>query len=163
MRRQAPSLARLREVVARAGLRVAEGATGATVLTLDPPRHLGPRYGYGRPPHARLLEILRRDEDSYRRNLETLIGYRDDLVGIGQGGDDAEPPWISNWLLGMDVVSIYGFLRSREPRSYVEIGSGTSTMWARRAIQDGALSTRITSIDPEPRGEVGGPLRPRDP
>lgn len=156
MSRRARSLARLRGIVGQAALGVAEAATGKRVLSLDyPPRHLGPRYGYGRPPHARLLEILSRDDEAYRRNLETLVGYREDLLAIGQGrGGGADPPWISNWLLGMDVVSLYGFLRAREPRSYVEVGSGTSTMWARRAIRDGGLSTRITSIDPEPRREV---------
>lgn len=126
------------------------------MLPIDyPPRHFEPRYGYGRPPHARLLEILRRDDDTYRRNLEMLMDYRDDLVRVGRGaGDGAAPPWISKWLLGMDVVSLYGFLRARKPRSYVEVGSGVSTMWARRAIEDGGLPTRITSIDPQPRVEV---------
>ena len=149
-------LARLREVVARTAVGLAERATGSKLLALDyPPRHLAPRYGHGRTLHARLLEILRRDDDAYPRNLETLIGYPDDLVRIDQDrGDGADPPWISSWLLGMDVVSLYGFLRAREPRAYVEIGSGASTMWARRAIRDGALPTRITSIDPEPRREV---------
>jgi len=139
--------------VAGVGLRLARRFGDRELLALDyPPRHLGPRYGYGRAPHPRLLDILRRDEDTYRSNLETLVGYRDDLVAIGTRSGD--PPWISQWLLGMDVVSLYGFLRAREPRSYIEIGSGTSTMWARRAIDDGGLSTRITSIDPEPRREV---------
>lgn len=156
--RRPRSFARLRRIAARASLSAAEAATGKRLLALDyPPRHLGPRYGYGRPPHARLLEILSRDDETYRRNLETLVGYREDLVAIGRGhADRVDPPWISNWLLGLDVVSLYGFLRARAPRSYVEVGSGTSTMWARRAIQDGGLPTRITSIDPEPRREVEG-------
>ena len=52
------------------------------------------------------------------------------------------------------MAALYGFLREREPRQYVEIGSGVSTLCARRAIQDGGLATRITSIDPQPRADV---------
>jgi hypothetical protein len=40
------------------------------------------------------------------------------------------------------------------PRRYVEVGSGNSTKFARRAIQDHGLQTRIESIDPNPRADV---------
>ena len=36
----------------------------------------------------------------------------------------------------------------------MEIGSGVSTLCARRAIEDGGLATRLTSIDPQPRADV---------
>jgi hypothetical protein len=42
-------------------------------------------------------------------------------------------------------------LRERAPANYLEIGSGNSTRFARRAISDGDLATTITSIDPTPR------------
>jgi hypothetical protein len=119
------------------------------------PRDLGPRYGYGRPPHARLLEILRGGEEAYRRNLETIAGYREDLLRIAvQPSPEPIPTWINRWLLGLDSAAIYGLIRDRAPGAYVEIGSGMSTLFARRAIVDGGLSTRLTSIDPEPRREV---------
>ena len=40
------------------------------------------------------------------------------------------------------------------PIRYIEIGSGNSTKFARRAIQDQQLRTQITSIDPHPRATV---------
>jgi hypothetical protein len=40
------------------------------------------------------------------------------------------------------------------PRQYVEIGSGNSARFARRAIRDQCLRTQITSIDPNPRDAV---------
>jgi Methyltransferase domain len=40
------------------------------------------------------------------------------------------------------------------PKLYLEIGSGISTAFARRAVQDLGLSTRIVSIDPEPRAAI---------
>ena len=42
----------------------------------------------------------------------------------------------------------------RRSITYLEVGSGNSTRFARRAIRDHRLRTRITSIDPNPRVEV---------
>jgi predicted O-methyltransferase YrrM len=55
---------------------------------------------------------------------------------------------------GLDSASIYSFLRSRQPRTYLEVGSGVSTRFARRAIEDGKLETKIVSIDPSPRADI---------
>jgi hypothetical protein len=40
------------------------------------------------------------------------------------------------------------------PKRLIEIGSGYSTKFARRAIREHGLQTHITSIDPEPRAEI---------
>ena len=40
------------------------------------------------------------------------------------------------------------------PKSFIEIGSGESTKFARRAIKDFGLKTKITSIDPSPRSYI---------
>ncbi|MCY7410548.1 MAG: class I SAM-dependent methyltransferase [Chitinophagales bacterium] len=42
----------------------------------------------------------------------------------------------------------------RKPKIYVEIGSGNSTMVARKAIEDHQLKTKIISIDPYPRASI---------
>ena len=42
----------------------------------------------------------------------------------------------------------------RRPRRFIEIGSGNSTKFARRAIRDHWLNTSIVSIDPFPRSEI---------
>jgi hypothetical protein len=49
---------------------------------------------------------------------------------------------------------LYSLLAQHNPRHYVEVGSGNSTKFARRAIRDHGLQTRITSIDPFPRAEI---------
>ena len=41
-----------------------------------------------------------------------------------------------------------------DPATYLEVGSGTSTKFARRAIADHGLRTRVVSIDPNPRAEI---------
>lgn len=42
------------------------------------------------------------------------------------------------------------------PARYIEIGSGISTRFARRAIMDHSLKTRIVSIDPQPHNPIEG-------
>jgi len=58
------------------------------------------------------------------------------------------------WLPALDAAALYGFIAKHQPQRYIEIGSGNSTKFARRAITDGGLKTTITSIDPDPRAEV---------
>jgi predicted O-methyltransferase YrrM len=126
-----------------------------TLLAIDyPPRETGPRYGYGRPSHARLLEILSGAEEEYARNLEMIAGYSEDLARVPAGPAPTGLAWNNVWLPPLDAAALYGFMRDRAPRNYVEVGSGVSTLFARRAIDDGGLPTRITSVDPHPRSEV---------
>ncbi len=125
-----------------------------TLLPIDyPPRHPGPRYGYGKPPHSRLLEILGEQEGAYARSLRMIAGYGEDLARI-PAGPAAGLAWRNAWLPPLDGAALYGFLRERSPRAYVEVGSGMSTLFARRAISDGGLPTLITSIDPAPRADI---------
>ena len=117
-----------------------------------PPARRGPRYGHGRPPHARIEEILARDEDRYRATLEAIARHASDLGKVPLSGDPArEACYLNRWLPGLDAAALYAFLRDRDPAAYVEVGSGMSTLFARRAIDDGGLRTTITSIDPVPR------------
>jgi hypothetical protein len=51
-------------------------------------------------------------------------------------------------------VAIYSFLVQRNPRTYLEVGSGHSTEFARRAINDHSLRTQVVSIDPAPRAGI---------
>lgn len=61
------------------------------------------------------------------------------------------PRWINRWLPGLDAASLYGLLALHNPSVYVEVGSGISTLFARRSIYDHGLRTKIISIDPRPR------------
>ncbi len=127
------------------------------VIRLDhpPTSDNRPRYGYGRPPHARLLGYLAEHDGTFRAEVDALAAYAEDLGQIpAHPTDPGEPCWLNPWLLGIDTVSLYGYVRRRRPARYVEIGSGQSTLVVNRAIRDGGLSTRITSIDPNPRAEV---------
>lgn len=121
-------------------------------------------FEYGYDPRPRPREALRRilepilaaGAESYRRQLATFAALAPRLLNIAARTDHAapDPGWINDHMPGLDAVSIYGFLASLNPRRYVEVGSGNSTKFARQAIKDHALRTRIVSIDPSPQAEV---------
>ena len=114
-----------------------------------------PRYGYGRPAHARLSKILGRGDEAYRDVLGGFATYTDDLLAIPlEQAQPREPHWRNGLLFGLDGVSLYCFIRERSPRRYVEIGSGNSTLFVDRARRDGSIDMEIVSIDPFPRREV---------
>lgn len=61
---------------------------------------------------------------------------------------------MNEYISGSDSAALYVFLAAGNPQRYVEVGSGNSTKFARRAIRDHELRTRISSIDPRPRADI---------
>jgi hypothetical protein len=129
---------------------------GHQIVFLDYPVTPEPRWGFGKPAHAQLAELFGRDREAYRRTLASFLQFQEHLVKIPQQAtaDSPEPCWINKWLPAPDAVAAYCFLGLSKPKRYVEVGSGYSTKFARRAIRDLGLATKITSIDPHPRAEV---------
>jgi len=127
----------------------------AMSIPLDYPVHPRPRWGHGQPWHARITKLLEVDTDRYAAELRCLAGYLPQLQQIDADwvGNPHQPFWRNNWLPGLDGVALYGFAASRNPQLYVEVGSGNSTKFVRRAVNDHHLATRIVSIDPVPRAE----------
>jgi hypothetical protein len=124
-------------------------------LECPPSADTRPRYGFGRPRHARLAEILARHEDTYRSELEAVAEFADDLLRIEVDQDGPqEPYWNNRWFPGLDTACLYSYVRRWKPARYVEVGSGNSTAVVARACRDGGLTTEITSIDPTPRRDI---------
>jgi hypothetical protein len=94
--------------------------------------------------------------DDYKTLLAYFASLRPWLEKIPARAADAErtPRWMNGSFPGLDAVSLYGLLTRHDPSVYVEIGSGNSTRFARRAIEDHGLRTRIVSVDPHPRRDV---------
>lgn len=53
-----------------------------------------------------------------------------------------------------DAEVLYAIVQNHQPRLVVEVGSGNSTLLFRQAITDAGATTRLVSIDPEPRRTV---------
>ena len=142
-------LARLRNLMGKARV-------NQFFIALDYPVHPRPRYGYGKPPHARLSHLIDARRASYKSLLESFLLYKSDIWKIedSAGEDRRTPAWINGFLTALDAATLYGLIRLHRPRLYVEIGSGHSTRFARRAIEDQQLNTTIVSVDPHPRTEL---------
>jgi predicted O-methyltransferase YrrM len=106
-------------------------------------------------PHPELEHIIATRDEAYEEALAAIARYGDSFAAIPLRAEDPrEPSWDNEWLPPLDGAALYAFIRGRSPALYMEIGSGDSTKFAARASRDGALETRIVSIDPEPRAEV---------
>jgi hypothetical protein len=68
--------------------------------------------------------------------------------------DLLEPTWSNGWLPPIDAMSLCYFLHRFRPSTYVEIGSGNSTLFVSSAKKFFGLCTKIISIDPEPRAHI---------
>ena len=124
-------------------------------VVLEYPIDPRPRWGEDKPPHAGLADICDRGVENYRANLSDLAVHKEQMAKIPlQATSPGEPQWDNTYFSAMDAIALYGILASRNPARYVEIGSGHSTRFARKAVRDFDLRTRITSIDPVPRAEV---------
>jgi hypothetical protein len=125
-------------------------------IFIDYPVYPHARYGHGRPAHPELTALLARGRERYADRLRQALSYGDQLSVIPLRTDlsSAEPSWLNGWLPPLDALALYSALAAGDPRRYVEIGSGNSTKFARRAITDHGLRTVITSIDPAPRAHI---------
>lgn len=125
-------------------------------IFIDHPIRPEPRFGYGRPEHPGIKALLEANRDHYAELLGAFAGHAPRLAAIPVHGRTAgtTPYWDNGWLPPLDALALYGFIERMRPLRYVEIGSGNSTKFARYAIDENALGTRITSIDPAPRAHI---------
>jgi hypothetical protein len=124
-------------------------------LNYPPSADPSPRWGYGKPEHARIAAYLGRFEDRYREGLDRVVHYADELATIDlRQTAPGRPYWLSQYLPGLDAALLYTTLRDLDPKRYIETGSGISTTFVAQAKRDGGLRTTITSIDPHPRAEI---------
>lgn len=122
-------------------------------ITLDYPVPARPRHGAS--PHARLAAVLERGAGAYRERLAAFARLGAQLAAIPEVATEEDAPFWSNpWIPPFDGVALYALTALLRPRRYVEVGSGVSTKFVRRAIRDHALATAVVSIDPEPRAEI---------
>lgn len=155
---------------------------GYKQIELEYPVHPRPRWlKYGRAGE-RLMAQLAKSVPAAKSLIEEIAGFHDEFLAIpaetpvrevpaaevgakahvpgGRPGmvlveaEPGEPSWVNGWFPAFDAVMLYGLLALRNPRLYVEVGSGNSTRFARRAIRDHDLRTKIISIDPCPRAEI---------
>lgn len=133
-----------------------------TVLGLDQQAFLIPyRYARTVPPagsratYAPIEALFEAHRDRFAEAIEGLEGLRAPLLAIGDRPAPA-PRWGQDWFPRLDGAIAYAMIRWLAPARLVEIGSGHSTRFFARGVQDGGLATEITAIDPAPRAVLDG-------
>ncbi len=115
-----------------------------------------PRYGYGKRPHEVLYRRIDAGRSDYSKFIKELVQFERQLsaFAIPNSNSSSDPSFFNEYLLGLDPIALYGILALTNPQRYVEIGSGYSTLFAKRSITDHQLRTRLISIDPDPRTNI---------
>ena len=114
------------------------------------------RHGAGRPSHPQLAALIGAGRDRHAALIDDLAALQPDFAQVPWGGTyDADTPfWLNAWFPPLDAMALTGLLRANNPSRFVEIGSGVSTKFARRAVATYGLRTKLTSIDPQPRNQI---------
>jgi hypothetical protein len=145
--------ARLAELLKKAAYKVSP----ETVVLLDYPVNSRQRWGQ-KNPHHELYDIINKDRELYKSSLQAFLSLSKNFINISErytaDSVSIEPCWINQYMPALDGVALYGFMVIHKPNIYMEVGSGNSTKFARKAISDHSLDTRIVSIDPCPRAEI---------
>jgi predicted O-methyltransferase YrrM len=129
------------------------------IMKLDypPSRDYQPRWGNTHPPHQGLIEIFNKNYSGYCEILSKIADLEPFLMRIKpefSHEQPGEPGWVGGPINAIDTALLYYFVTDFKPKTYLEIGSGVTTLFAARAKQDHNLVTKIVSIDPEPRTAV---------
>ncbi len=114
------------------------------------------RWGWGDAPTLSAIEALLTSHSAdYEAAIDGAADLHEWAAGVPKSTDRSdEPCWENDWWGTVDALVQVDALRTRNPATYLEVGSGFSTLFARRAIRDLALQTQIVSIDPVPRHGV---------
>jgi hypothetical protein len=145
----------VREDLEAAELRVAR-AEGRLIVT-EYPYHPKSRPLEEAAGGRHLRKRFHSEEEHYATTLRGVVQHLDGLLRIPRDQEDpGEPFWANDWFPPLDGASLYWLIAERAPRRYIEVGSGISTRFARRAIRDRELPTRIVSIDPHPHTVISG-------
>lgn len=114
------------------------------------------RYGTKAGPHPALAKLVEGSRENARQLLKSFAAHADKLAAIpvSRPSDDRAPHWTNGWMQGLDSAALYAMPGILGSRLYVEIGSGNSTKFVRRSVDDGTSAVRIVSIDPAPRAGI---------
>lgn len=104
-------------------------------------------------PYPEIAGLFESKQSQFKNFLQAIDGLEDKLLQSGKSGAP-KPNWNSRWISKLDGASIYTSVVLNAPKRIVEVGSGNSTHFMCRAVQDHDLRTQVTCIDPQPRTDV---------
>lgn len=147
--------AELRAIQALKLLPGTEYSRFAIPLDYQPSRAFAPRYGYTHGKIEALERWFAAHNSEYLEFLRFMgrLPVRHIPLSLPSGAP-LSAAWSGGAVSAFDSLALYAMIQKYEPATYLEIGSGMTTCFARQAIKDGNLKARIVSIDPQPRGDV---------
>ena len=140
------------------GLEVLPGTEYSRIaipLDYPPSRAFAPRYGYSHGTIEPLVQWFGEYSAQYREFLSFMRTLKIGHIPVTlSAGAPLAPAWVGGAICAFDSLALYAMVQKYRPKTYIEIGSGMTTCFARQSIQDAKLDTRVVSIDPQPRREV---------
>ena len=88
-----------------------------------------------------------------KKNIELIKNYEEELLNLKEGFNPS-PRWNQDWFPRLDAVSSYLMVRKYKPKKIIEIGSGHSTRFLVKAIQNEGNYCELFCIDPKPRANI---------
>ena len=124
---------------------------GHQPVWIEYPITFRPRWEAGDPY---LAEIIGATAARQQANLAELAAFMPVVEAIENRAypDLAAIDWHNPMLPALDALSL--MWAASGAKTYMEVGSGNSTLFVRAALRQAGRDTRIVSIDPAPRAEV---------
>jgi predicted O-methyltransferase YrrM len=110
--------------------------------------------GFFYPAVAKRMERDRESIGNCMKKIEMYCNHENLKQIAARSSLPNEPYWDNGWIPTGDAKALYGMVAAFKPSRIIEIGSGHSTMFMRRAINDFGLESKITSVDPHPRAAI---------
>jgi hypothetical protein len=119
------------------------------------PINARPRWGHSESPCVQIEQLLSTRLDDFKTLLIDCQKYKKHFTSIPyEQSSPSAPHWNNQWFSTLDAAALSYFMMTTAPNTYIEIGSGFSTKFARSAIAAGNLPTKLISVDPHPRSEI---------
>ena len=101
-------------------------------------------------------KIISRNKNDYFDYVQNCSQFMDKFktIPVNKPSDAIAPFWNNGFFPPFDAAMLYGLIALKKPAVYMEVGSGNSTKFVRRAISDYDIDTRVISVDPYPRAEI---------
>ncbi len=122
-----------------------------------PSRDYRPRWGATRPPIPQLANWFEAHSAEFREFMELMRTSRDAMADIPLDFSEENlpmPAWFGVPFSPFDAVVLHTMITKYKPKTYLEIGSGITTCFTRKAVTGAGLDTKVISIDPQPRAQV---------
>ena len=126
-------------------------AMGHQPVFIEYPITFKPRWDQGNP---HLGAIIGAAEARQRANLAELATFLPvvEAIEAKTWSDLSAIDWHNHMIPVVDALSL--MWAATRAKTYMEVGSGNSTLFVRAALRQMGRDTRVVSIDPAPRAEV---------